>query len=116
MSGDSGRSAEPAVSMARSWRHATVGLFGLSVLVYGFGSLTGADWAETCISRGVRFDPAYEFRRTAFPLSRPCNAEYDLVPVWMNVAVVLLVAATLACLVVAVVLTRRDRRAARTGE
>ena len=102
----------------RSWRHAAVGLAGFSVLVYGFGLLLvgGSEWAETCISRGVRFDPDYEFGKGLWPLSRPCNAEYDLIPSWINVAVALLVAGTLVCLVVTVRLSWRQRSGARTGD
>ena len=99
------------------WEPGQERLFGFSVLVhvFGLGYLSGSQKGQPCvIGHEVRFDPAYEFRRTAFPLANPCNAEYDLVPAWVNVAVVLFAAATLACLGVPVVLTRRDRRAATT--
>ncbi|WP_146069210.1 hypothetical protein [Arthrobacter sp. ZGTC412] len=69
--------------------------FMVPVLLF-FGILTGGlDDQETC---GIRHQQHYdrEYRkahpehagRNIFPLSNKCNADYDMVPFWMNPAVV----------------------------
>ncbi|WP_350003993.1 hypothetical protein [Pseudarthrobacter sp. WHRI 8279] len=55
----------------------------------------GLDDEESCeISRHQAYDREYRMThpehagRTIFPLSNKCNADYDMVPFWMNPAVV----------------------------
>ncbi|MFM9369991.1 hypothetical protein [Streptomyces sp. Da 82-17] len=73
---------------------APVSLLGLAVS-WLVGALSGAlDVSEACIARQQHFDAGYralhadEMSRW-FPLRNACNADYDLVPVWVNPAVVL---------------------------
>ncbi|MBK3637387.1 hypothetical protein JHN52_31695 [Streptomyces sp. MBT97] len=56
----------------------------------------GLDVAETCtLLRGQKYDEAYRAEHwrepsQIFPLHNRCNASYDLVPAWINPALVLL--------------------------
>ena len=108
---------EGAWERPRTWL--SLGVAGVSTGVAGFavayltGILSGGlDVGEACVhGHGVRYDEAYraahaeEFDRW-FPLRSKCNENFDLVPAWVNPAIVffgLLAAAGVACLVVAVV-------------
>jgi hypothetical protein len=103
-----------------SWGAAGVsaGVAG-SAVAYVTGVLSGGlDVGEACVhGHGVRYDASYraahaeEFDRW-FPLRSKCNEDFDLVPAWVNPAVVffvLLGAAGVLCLVVAVVAAVRRR-------
>ncbi|MER7777068.1 hypothetical protein ABTZ21_19070 [Streptomyces sp. NPDC096191] len=119
---------ERAWGRPRTWL--SLGVVGVSSGVAGFavayltGILSGGlDVGEACVhGHGVRYDEAYraaharEFSRW-FPLHSKCNANFDLVPSWVNPAIVffvLLAAAGVLCLVSAVVTAvgRRPRSVA----
>ncbi|MET7655509.1 hypothetical protein [Streptomyces sp. NPDC005486] len=105
-----------------------VGLF----LTWIWGAWSGGlDVAETCtLLRGQKFDDAYRAEHwrepsQAFPLHNKCNASYDLVPAWINPALVLFFAVAVGSLLVAVWTTvvrvrrfwrgRRDRQLTANG-
>jgi hypothetical protein len=73
------------------------------------------DPGESCDAAGQRYDDAYRaahWREPArwFPLHNRCNAGYDLVPAWVNPAVVVLTLLAAGCLGVAVWLVAARRR------
>ncbi|QWB24433.1 MULTISPECIES: hypothetical protein [Streptomyces] len=124
-----GRSGVRAVR-ARRWGRPgtwlTLGAACVSTGVGGFavayltGILSGGlDVEEACVhGHGVSYDDAYreahaqEFNRW-FPLSSKCNENFDLVPAWVNPALVffaLLAAIGVLCLAAAVVTALRPRR------
>ncbi|MGW8062172.1 hypothetical protein ACVV2G_07800 [Streptomyces ziwulingensis] len=124
-----GRSGVRAVR-ARRWAHPrtwlALGVACVSTGVGGFavayltGILSGGlDVEEACVhGHGVRYDDAYrgahaqEFSRW-FPLHSKCNEDFDLVPFWVNPAIVffaLLAAIGVLCLAAAVVTALRPRR------
>jgi hypothetical protein len=95
-----------------SWRRplwwtrlCSVSLFvGIAAWIRGAFS-TGLDVGETCqFAHHERFDGAYwtshaeEFQKL-FPLHSRCNAHFDLVPAWVNPAVVVCAAVALVALV-----------------
>ncbi|MFV0134822.1 hypothetical protein ACLGIH_16565 [Streptomyces sp. HMX87] len=96
----------------------STGVGGLAVAyVTGIFS-TGLDVEETCeYGHGVRYDDAYRAAHVEesgrwFPLHSKCDASYDLVPAWVNPAIVLfslLAAAGVLCLVAAAVTALRAR-------
>ncbi|MFI5928893.1 hypothetical protein ACIA3K_23385 [Micromonospora sp. NPDC051543] len=62
---------------------------------------------ESCRQAGVSYDSAYRavhWRESSrwFPLRDRCNATYDLVPVWVNPALVLLSLLAVSCIGAAV--------------
>ncbi|MFJ1805317.1 MULTISPECIES: hypothetical protein [unclassified Streptomyces] len=91
----------------------------------------GLDVAETCtLLRGQKYDYAYRAEHwreptRAFPLHNKCNASYDLVPAWINPALVLFAAIAVGSLLAAVCTTvvwvrrfwrrRRDRQLTANG-
>ncbi|MGN3958442.1 hypothetical protein ACGV4K_25610 [Streptomyces sp. WAC8370] len=114
---------ERAWARPRTWL--SWGVAGVSAGVAGFavayltGVLSGGlDVGEACVhGHGVRYDASYraahaeEFNRW-FPLRNKCNEDFDLVPSWVNPAVVffvLLAAAGVLCLAGAVVAAVRRR-------
>ncbi|MFH8371125.1 hypothetical protein [Streptomyces sp. NPDC018031] len=96
-------------------------LLGAGV-TYLIGSLAGAslDPAEACHRAGQSYDTAYrranfeEYTRW-FPLHNRCHAGYDLVPAWVNPALVILPVLALLCLTYTVRLTAGRRRAGSKG-
>ena len=74
-----------------------------TVWLVGF-SRAGLDLRESCESRsGVRFDDAwndvhYAESQRFFPLHAKCSASVDLVPAWINPAVIALVLLFVGCL------------------
>ncbi|MCF4140131.1 hypothetical protein L1856_29840 [Streptomyces sp. Tue 6430] len=91
-------------------------LLGTGV-TYLVGSLAGAslDPEEACHEAGQTYDRAYrranfdEYTRW-FPLHDKCHAGYDLVPAWVNPALVVLPVLALLCLAHAVRLAVGLRR------
>ncbi len=124
-----GRSGIRAVRAGRWGRPRTwlsLGVACVSTGVGGFfvayltGILSGGlDVEEACVhGHGVRYDDAFreahakEFNRW-FPLHSKCNENFDLVPAWVNPAIVffaLLAAIGVLCLAAAVVTALRPRR------
>lgn len=49
-----------------------------------------------------------------FPLSKKCNANYDLVPFWVNPALVLFAVLVLTCLILLVLSSIQRAKASRT--
>ncbi|MGW4233528.1 hypothetical protein ACWEF9_30435 [Streptomyces sp. NPDC004980] len=109
---------------AGRWRHSTGWFAGTAVLLvvatgvtYLGGSLAGGslDPEEACHADGQTYDPEYRranFREYTqwFPLHDRCHAGYDLVPAWVNPALVALPVLALACLAYAVRLAVLHRR------
>ncbi|MET8382749.1 hypothetical protein ABZV14_07060 [Streptosporangium canum] len=107
------------------WRHSAGWFAGTAVLLvlgtgvtYLAGSLAGGnlDPEEACHADGQTYDRAY--RRANFdeytqwfPLHDRCHAGYDLVPAWVNPALVVLPVLAAACLAYAVRLAVIRRRA-----
>lgn len=112
---------------AGDWRrpgwfgHAAWASFFLLVLVWLRGAMSGGlDMEETCrITHHQPYDDAYydAHRRDyfrLFPLSNHCNADYDMVPSWVNPAVAVLSLLVLASLTgLVVVLVRQKARTQR---
>ncbi|GII52489.1 hypothetical protein Pth03_08780 [Planotetraspora thailandica] len=92
-----------------------------TLLFYGYGLLTtlAYDIGETCTQlRGQTYDDAYRaahWREPSqwFPLHNRCNADYDLVPAYVNPTLVVLAAVTLGCVIPAVILAVRRSAAGR---
>ncbi|MEU7024123.1 hypothetical protein ABZ990_26185 [Streptomyces sp. NPDC046203] len=112
-----------------SWRHSAgwcAGSAALLIVATGFvylaGALSGAslDPEEACHARGQRYDYPYvdaHFEETSrwFPLRNPCDAGYDLVPAWVNPALVALPVLAVVCLAFSVRLAVTRRRRAKQG-
>lgn len=64
-------------------------------------SSSGKDIDETCAKAGQILDDSYRSQNWKepsqfFPLHNKCNADYDLVPYWVNPALVIFIVLTLA--------------------
>lgn len=106
------------------WRYSPGWFAGTAVLLllatgvtYLVGALAGAslDPAEACAARGQIYDGAYitehfDEQTRVFPLRNACNADYDLVPAWVNPALVVLPLPAVICLVFCGRLTVIHRR------
>ncbi|WND36368.1 hypothetical protein RI578_19695 [Streptomyces sp. BB1-1-1] len=114
-----GRWAQPRTWLSLGVACVSTGVGGFAV-AYLTGILSGGlDVEEACVhGHGVRYDDAYreahaeEFSRW-FPLHSKCNENFDLVPSWVNPAIVffaLLAAIGVLCLAAAVVTALRPRR------
>ncbi|ADB31421.1 hypothetical protein Kfla_2345 [Kribbella flavida DSM 17836] len=95
------------------WFAGTAALLLLATgLAYVIGSLAGAnlDPEKARHADGERYDATYrrahldEYTQW-FPLHDKCHAGYDLVPAWINPALVILPVLATACLAYAVLLT-----------
>ncbi|MFE9975791.1 hypothetical protein ACFYRD_35055 [Streptomyces hirsutus] len=91
-------------------------------ITYLIGSLAGAslDPEEACHQAGQTYDHAYldahfEEHTRWFPLYNKCHAGYDLVPAWVNPALVALPVLALLCLAHAVRLAVVRRRTGKKG-
>ncbi|WP_157180936.1 hypothetical protein [Actinopolymorpha alba] len=79
-------------------------------VVYFIGVFSGGlDIGETCARLGQPYDDAYrathwEEPSRFFPLHNRCNAAFDVVPAWVNPALVCFAALTVIGAVVAVVM------------
>lgn len=79
--------------------------FSVTFLIGVFSG--GLHTHKTCMREGQIFDREYrsknwEEANRIFPLSNKCNADYDLVPPWINPLLLLLAAATLAFLALSI--------------
>ncbi|GGQ45791.1 hypothetical protein [Streptomyces asoensis] len=122
---------------ALHWLTLSVLSCGALFVVWLWGVWSGGlDVAETCtLLRGQKYDEAYRAEHwrepsQIFPLHNRCNASYDLVPAWINPALVLLALLASVSLVLGVTrlvlaLSRtvgrlrarlREREAARSGD
>ncbi|MGW5561523.1 hypothetical protein ACWER9_30435 [Micromonospora sp. NPDC003944] len=109
------------------WFLATAGLAIVATAVTWFlGAFAGPFMSseESCRQAGVSYDRDYRavhWRESSrwFPLHDRCNATYDLVPAWVNPALVLLSLLAVLCIGVAVWLAvvryHTRRSAARAG-
>jgi hypothetical protein len=111
-------SAQRTVRQARWWRAALAsGLLTLALCAFGMTqAFTGLEVGETCtLFEEQVFDPEYwAAHRQDSPLppySSPCNAEYDMVPGWVNPAIA--VTAALCAMSPAGLVVVRGARAAR---
>ncbi|MFI5491865.1 hypothetical protein [Actinoplanes sp. NPDC051859] len=93
----------------RHWLPVSVltGMSTVLVYLYGFFSLAW-DIFEDCQRHNQPFDQAYRSEHPQepgrwFPLHDKCNANFDLVPAWVNPAVVTLATATVISLIITVV-------------
>jgi len=73
---------------------------------WGFSKMLSPDVGEACAARGQTWD-AREYRSSLFPLSRTCNARFDLVPPYVNPSICALLA--LAVVLTAIVVLKRLR-------
>ncbi|MEV1018455.1 MULTISPECIES: hypothetical protein [unclassified Micromonospora] len=88
------------------WFVATAGLsIAAAVVTWFVGAFAGSSMSseESCRQAGVSYDSAYRavhWRESSrwFPLHDRCNATYDLVPVWVNPALVLLSLLAVSCI------------------
>ncbi|MGA5894899.1 hypothetical protein [Streptomyces venetus] len=114
-----GRWGRPGTWLSLGVACVSTGVVGFSVS-YLIGIFSGGlDVEETCVQvHSVRYDDAFreahaeEFNRW-FPLHSKCNEDLDLVPAWVNPAIVffvLLAAIGVLCLAAAVVTALRTRR------
>ncbi|MBE1489579.1 hypothetical protein [Plantactinospora soyae] len=100
------------------WFIGTAGFCVVAAAVTWFiGAFAGTslDPEESCHTAGVVYDSAYRSANwqepsRLFPLHNRCNATYDLVPVWINPALVLLLLLATTCVGVAVRLAVAARR------
>ncbi|MFD2079271.1 hypothetical protein SAMN05421678_102541 [Actinopolymorpha cephalotaxi] len=82
-------------------------------LTYLFGAFAGGfDEAEACALSGHAYDADYVLthRSDLFPMTHPCDAQYDLVGAWVNPVLALVVLVMAGCLGIAVVLAFRQRQ------
>ncbi|WP_405535822.1 hypothetical protein OG787_19000 [Streptomyces sp. NBC_00075] len=75
-------------------------LLGVTYFVGMFSG--GHELDETCASLGQRVDEEYRAEHwrepgQGFPLHNKCNADYDLVPVWVNPGIVVLGVLVVVC-------------------
>ena len=108
-------SAQRTVWQARWWRAARAsGLLTLALCAFGMTqAFAGLDVGDTCLfGEGQDFDLQYwATHRHDSPLppySTPCNAEYDMVPAWVNPAIAV-AAAVCAMSLAGLVAVRRPR-------
>ncbi len=101
-----------------------VGLSALSALVTGavyvVGMFSGGhEIDETCAGLGQPYDQAYRAAHWEepgrwFPLHNRCSAAFDLVPGWVNPALVCLAVVTVGCMALAIAPWRHRRPSAMT--
>ncbi|POX38017.1 hypothetical protein C3486_25255 [Streptomyces sp. Ru73] len=102
---------------ARNWTVASAVLF---VLALGFAlrggwAMFAWDIGETCHHQhGQDWDPEFS-RESVFPMSRPCNAHYDLVPSYVNPAIAVCAAGAAVSAAMAVGAAVRESRRQRTA-
>ncbi|MEV7087828.1 hypothetical protein AB0O07_18355 [Streptomyces sp. NPDC093085] len=87
-------------------------LNAVTVWLLGF-SRGGLDLRESCERDGHVFDDVwngthYQESQNLFPLHAKCGAAVDLVPAWVNPAIVFLLLLSIGCLYAAVHLTVRE--------
>lgn len=84
------------------WLANTVVAFVLAAAVWMYGAFSGGlGTVYTCATRGQAWDTEYSRQNRGesgrfFPLHTKCNADYDLVPFWVNPALVSLTLLVLA--------------------
>ncbi|MFQ1004382.1 hypothetical protein [Modestobacter sp. SSW1-42] len=82
-------------------------------LVYLWGAiLTSYQWvkADTCWLQDERYEPETAEVSNSFPFKNTCNADYDLVPTWINPTVAGIGAVSLISLALLVTALVRRRR------
>lgn len=103
---------------AGQWIIGAAATFALAALLIYFDALirgTPFQPDEHCRQEyGESFNDSLDFdRQRFFPLSLRCNENLDMVPTWVNPAVVTLSTASLAALVVGLIVLRRHSGAVR---
>ncbi|WP_439662373.1 hypothetical protein ACSHWB_13480 [Lentzea sp. HUAS TT2] len=89
-------------------RGAVAAVFAAVVMyVWGFSKILSPDVGEACAARGETWD-AWEYHASLFPLSRTCNARFDLAPPYVNPTIWALLALAVVLTVLAA-LTRLRR-------
>lgn len=114
-----GRAIRQITPLAWAW------LTFASFLLLGFTFITGAaasglDIGEKCAQAGQFFDGTYrqqhwEESQRLFPMRSVCNADFDLVPAWVNPGLVLFAFLTVAFFTAHVMSVRRSSRTDFTG-
>ncbi|MFB8773461.1 hypothetical protein [Streptomyces broussonetiae] len=98
------------------WVFPAVVLVGVGCVTWFVGAFAGGlDVGEECARRGVRYDDDYRaehWREPSqwFPLHNRCNADYDLVPAFVNPTLVVVAVLLVGCVVAAVVVAVAGRR------
>ncbi|MGW8379004.1 hypothetical protein [Streptomyces sp. ODS28] len=123
-----GSGRRPGTWLALGAATAPVALLGLLVS-YAVGFFSGAlDVRKACVAQQEHYDDSYRQQHAGemghlFPLHNKCNADFDLVPGWVNpvivICAVLLAAGIITAAVSAVAhiaLRRRHRSAARSSQ
>ncbi|MFF7900729.1 hypothetical protein ACFZCV_18330 [Streptomyces sp. NPDC007920] len=99
----------------RNWAIAASISFLAMMLVYGYGAsrMFSLDMRKECTYfLHQDYDPKYASAgEQFFPLSKKCNASYNMVPSFVNPSVVLFLGVTSLCAGAAVVAAVRRRRA-----
>jgi hypothetical protein len=105
-----------------AWRQPSLWVYavGAALLITAVSWTTGMfsqawDLAEDCARHGQTVDESYQEHHLRdahhwFPLHSRCNAHYDLVPAWVNPAIVISAAAAGAFMVTAAVVGIRNHR------
>lgn len=99
------RSASLATYSPLAWAGLTLVSFLLLGITFIIGAAaSGLDVGEKCAEAGQFFDRAYrkqhqEESRRVFPMHSACNADFDLVPAWVNPGLVISAVLTSAFLV-----------------
>ncbi|WP_405769106.1 hypothetical protein [Streptomyces sp. NBC_01538] len=105
-----------------AWLALAVASSFLLGITYFIGMFSGGhELDETCASVGQTVDQRYRdehWREPGqwFPLHNKCNAGYDLVPVWVNPAVVILASLFVVCVGAAVWSAATRRQAKRSAK
>lgn len=79
----------------------------LVMYVWGFSRIFSLDVGEVCAAHGESWDWR-EYHTSLFPLSKTCNARFDLVPSFVNPTIYILLAVAVVLAAIAVV--KRLRR------
>lgn len=84
-------------------RGAVAAVFAAFVMyVWGFSQLFSLDVGELCAAHGESWDWR-EYHSSWIPLSRTCNARFDLVPSFVNPTIYILLAVAVVLTALAVV-------------
>jgi hypothetical protein len=88
-----------------TWLRLTLGSMAAVALTFFIGAWAGGhEIDETCAAKNEIYDRAYRSEHwlepsQLFPLHNKCHADFDLVPVWVNPALIIFAILTVAFVV-----------------